>query len=205
MADYDRRHKELLKEREKLEAEGGEAAEAMLERMENLDTLSPPEFDALLLPLGGRDLLTLASLFAFYDVDPVDVQYLGTAQWEDPSLTREPTLQDGWFPAPPPQLWEAFSQRYDEAFGSTPPRVARLGYDATALAAVLARSVDPALASGAFSRERLTNPNGFAGIDGIFRFLPDGGIQRVYSILAVRSDGFSEVDPAPTTFEVLIN
>jgi ABC-type branched-subunit amino acid transport system substrate-binding protein len=155
VADYDRRHKELLEEREKLEAEGGEAAEAMLERMENLDTLSPPEFDALLLPMGGRDLLTLASLFAFYDVDPVDIQYLGTAQWEDPSLTREPTLQDGWFPAPPPQLWEAFSNRYEEAFGRTPPRVASLGYDATALAAVLARSADAALAYGVFSRERL--------------------------------------------------
>ena len=205
VADYERRHKELLEQREELEAEGGEAAEAMLKRLENLDTLSPPEFDALLLPMGGRDLLTLASLFAFYDVDPVDVRYLGTAQWEDRNLTREPTLQDGWFSAPPPQLWDAFSQRYREAFGGTPPRVASLGYDATALAAVLARSGGAEVTYDVFSRDRLTNPNGFAGIDGIFRFLPDGRVERVYSVLSVTRDGFSEIDPAPRTFEVLIN
>jgi ABC-type branched-subunit amino acid transport system substrate-binding protein len=201
LADYDRRHKELVEERQRLEEEGGEAAEAMLERLEKLDTLNPPEFDALLLPAGGRALQTLASLFAFYDVDPVDVRYLGTAQWDDPSLLGEPTLQGGWFPAPPPQLWTTFRERYREAYGSEPPRIASLGYDATALASVLARQEADETVGGTFGEDQLTNPSGFAGIDGIFRFRPDGRIERVFSVLEVGRDGFTEADPAPRSFQ----
>jgi ABC-type branched-subunit amino acid transport system substrate-binding protein len=201
LADYDRRHKELVEERQRLEEEGGEAAEAMLERLEKLDTLNPPEFDALLLPAGGRALQTLASLFAFYDVDPVDVRYLGTAQWDDPSLLVEPTLQGGWFPAPPPQLWTTFRERYREAYGSEPPRIASLGYDATALASVLARQEADETVGGTFGEDQLTNPSGFAGIDGIFRFRPDGRIERVFSVLEVGRDGFTEADPAPRSFQ----
>jgi ABC-type branched-subunit amino acid transport system substrate-binding protein len=201
LADYDRRHKELVEERQRLEEEGGEAAEAMLERLENLDTLNPPEFDALLLPAGGRALQTLASLFAFYDVDPVDVRYLGTAQWDDPSLLGEPTLQGGWFPAPPPQLWTTFRERYQNAYGSEPPRIASLGYDATALASVLARQDEEGTLGGIFGEDQFTNPSGFAGIDGIFRFRPDGRIERVFSVLEIGRDGFTETDPAPRSFE----
>ena len=201
VADYDRRHEELVKERKRLEEEGGEAAEAMLERLEKLDTLNPPEYDALLLPTGGRPLQTLASLFAFYDVDPVDVRYLGTAQWDDESLLREPTLQGGWFPAPPPQLWNTFRDRYREAYGSEPPRIASLGYDAAALASVLAQQDQTETFGGIFGEDQITNPSGFAGIDGIFRFLPDGRIERVFSVLEIGKNGFTEADPAPRTFE----
>ncbi|MDX1401978.1 MAG: penicillin-binding protein activator [Kiloniellales bacterium] len=274
VADYDRRHKELLEEREKLEEQGDEAAEALLEQLGKLDTLSPPEYDAILLPFGGRQLLTMASLFAFYDVDPVDVRYLGTNLWDDPALLREPTLRGGWFPAPPPQLWDVFKSRYETTFGEAPPRIASLGYDATALAAILAQQavdVAPEIAqqvpsanpnasdqeiapqttasnlasthnagsaltgtgvetskdsiaaspgygqnpfvpgrsptfrrSLIFTEEKITNPNGFAGIDGIFRFLSDGRVERVYSVFEVRSNGFAEIDPARTTFEEII-
>ena len=201
VADYDRRHQELVKERERLKQEGGAAAEAMLERLEKLDTLNPPEYDALLLPTGGRPLQTLASLFAFYDVDPVDVRYLGTAQWDDDSLLREPTLQGGWFPAPPPQLWNTFRERYRNAYGSEPPRIASLGYDAAALASVLAQQDEAETFGGLFGEDQFTNPSGFAGIDGIFRFRPDGRIDRVFSVLEIGSDGFAETDPAPRSFE----
>ncbi len=252
IADYKLRHKELLEEREKLEEQGGESAEALLKHLENLDTLSPPEYDALLLPLGGRHLLTLASLFAFYDVDPVDVRYLGTNLWRDPALLREPTLQGGWFPAPPSELWDLFKNRYKDAYGTEPPRIAGLGYDATALAAVLARQgpeevtssaqvsqyqgqggatlqnegatsrslSQPALAGPPtiqrgyptpisrptrFSEDRITNASGFAGIDGIFRFLPDGRVERVFSVFEVGDNGFREIDSARKTFQDFVN
>ena len=34
-----------------------------------------------------------------------------------------------------------------------------------------------------FGSDRLTNPNGFAGVDGIFRLLPDGRVQRALAVL----------------------
>ena len=47
----------------------------------------------------------------------------------------------------------------------------------------------------------LENPNGFAGIDGIFRFLPDGSCERGLAVMQVQTDGLEVISPAPTTFE----
>ena len=203
LADYERRNKELLDERELLEARGDEASLLALKRLEILDTLNPPDYQAVFLPLGGRQLLTAAPLLAYYDVDPADVRYLGTALWDDESLTKEPTLLGGWFAAPDPQYWDAFLVRYRELYDEEPPRLASLGYDATALAAVLARGRGGEQSGQPiFSSAALTNPNGFSGVDGIFRFLPDGRVQRALAILEIERDGFAVIDPAPTTFEV---
>ncbi len=104
-----------------------------------VQSLAGSYFDAVMIPAGGRDLLTMAPLFPFYDIDPEEVQYLGTEQWNDPSLGTEPALQGGWFAAPPPASWETFRQRYQQTYGGSPARIASLAYDAVALAAVLAQ------------------------------------------------------------------
>jgi len=83
-----------------------------------------------------------------------------------------------------------------KAFGGKPPRIASLGYDATALAAVLARK-----APHDFSAPALTNQTGFAGIDGIFRLLPNGTAERGYAVDEVqRGAEPKEIAPAPTSF-----
>ena len=52
-----------------------------------------------------------------------------------------------------------------------------------------------------FTDAALTDPNGFSGIDGIFRFGADGSLDRGLAILAVRPGGFDVINPAPTTFQ----
>jgi len=203
LADYDRRVQELEEERVRLEAVGDAASKLALEHLENRDTLNPPDYDAVLIAAGGRELLTVAPLLAYYDVDSLEVRYLGTALWEDENLGVEPTMLGGWFSAPPRALWDDFQARYRQIFGSVPPRVASLGYDATALAAILARQAANPMAVGVFSEAALTDPNGFAGIDGIFRFLPDGQVQRVLTVYEVQRDGFRVLEPAPSSFEYL--
>ena len=79
-----------------------------------------------------------------------------------------PKLGKFWFAAPPPDSWNAFAQKFQATYGKAPPRIASIAYDATTLAAALARTGD-------FSIPALTQPSGFLGVDGIFRFLPDGG------------------------------
>ena len=205
LANYDERNKELLEERAKLEELDDEAAVLALERLEDKETLGPPDFEALLLPEGGNQLLTLAPLLAFYDVDPAEVQFLGTSLWDDPNLGNEPTLRGGWFAAPAPELWAGFETRYQDTFGQDPPRVASLAYDAVALAAVLARLAEQSETAVDYSLEALSNPNGFSGIDGIFRFLPDGQVERALAVLEMRQSGLRILEPAPKTFELLIN
>ena len=112
-------------------------------------------------------------------------------------LTREPALIGGWFAAPPPEAREPFNKRYREIYKREPPRLATIAYDATALAAVLAR----AEGGPDFSPEAIADPVGFAGMDGVFRLLPDGSIERALAVIEVRRNSFRTISPAPETFE----
>src|SRR3546814_8167999 len=82
-----------------------------------------------------------------------------------------------------------------------PPRVASLGYDALALAAVLEQRGAAAGAFLPYTPEAITQTVGFAGIDGIFRFLPSGHVQRGLAVLEIQRSGFVLRDPAPTRSE----
>ncbi len=115
-------------------------------------------------------------------------------------------LTGGWFTAPPPELWANFQARYKDLYGAAPPRVATLAYDAAALAAVLTRTAYGAGREPDFSPQTLTQSSGFSGVDGAFRFLPSGEVERQLAILTVRrGGGFEVLDPAPRSFWQLTN
>ena len=202
LAQYDQRRGALLAQRKQLQGRSDQASRRALSRLKNLDTIGNPDFEAVMLPVGGSSLLELAPLLAFYDVDPAEVRYLGTALWNDPRLGTEPALVGGWFAGPSPRLWESFKSRYEAAYGAAPPRISSLAYDATALAAVLAQQPG---AGPRFSRAVFDQPTGFGGIDGIFRFLPSGEAERGLAVLELQRGEIVVVDPAPQSFEQLLN
>lgn len=161
------------------------------------DASGAPAFDALLLPVGGEGLQTLAGKLDAQGLNARKVKLLGTGLWDDTSTGRGDALHGGWYAAPDPRLRADFEKRYAQTYGAAPLRLASLAYDATALAAVLARSAG---ADTPFTRENMTNPRGFAGIDGIFRFRADGLAERGLAILEVQSGRARLIDPAPTAF-----
>ena len=205
LADFNQRRAAAEAQRRDLEGRSDEAAQRALQRLQGVETVGLLPFDAILLPASGQQLLSVAPLLAYYDVDQSEVRFLGTALWEDPQLLNEPTLQGGWFPAPPPDLWNTFRGRYQESFGNVPPRVASLGYDAVALAAVLEQRSSNEGSFLTYTPENITQSLGFAGIDGIFRFLTSGEIQRGLAVLEIQRAGFVERDPAPRSFPAGIN
>jgi branched-chain amino acid transport system substrate-binding protein len=152
------------------------------------------EFDAVLLAEGGARLKALAPQLPFYGVDPDQVKFLGTGLWAEPGLGVEPALQGAWFAAPDPATRADFEARFKDLYQHPPPLLATLGYDATALAGALARRGD-------FSAAALTNASGFSGLNGIFRLLPDGNVERGLAVLEVHRTGVTVVDPAPQTFQ----
>jgi branched-chain amino acid transport system substrate-binding protein len=157
--------------------------------------------DAVLLPEGGARLKAIAPLLAYYNIDPEKVHFLGSGLWDEPGLGSEAALDGGWYAAPPPAARADFEKRFHALYHEAPPRLATLAYDATALAAVLAHGAN----GPDFSAAALTNPSGFVGIDGIFRLLPDGLVQRGLAVLEVRRDGSAVIDPAPETFQASSN
>lgn len=176
-------------------------AKAQLKQLEeNFKTQMLP-FDAVLLPVGGEQARTIAGLLSYYELEPDAVKRLGTGLWDEPGLATEPSLDGAWFAAPSPDLRRDFERKYTDLYGLRPPRLASLAYDATALAAVLARTGFQRDGRPAFDQSSLSNPNGFAGIDGIFRFRPDGLIERGLAVLEFKDAHIEVIDPAPTTFQ----
>jgi branched-chain amino acid transport system substrate-binding protein len=156
-----------------------------------------PGFQALVMADGGQRLRTIAPLLPFYDIDPAQVHIIGTPAWEDQSLAAEPALVGAWFAAPDPAGRADFERKYREAYARSAPRIASLAYDATGLAAVLAR-----LDGGPdFSAAMLGSPSGFAGVDGIFRFAPDGVVERGLAVLQLERRAIQVISPAPASFE----
>jgi ABC-type branched-subunit amino acid transport system substrate-binding protein len=158
-----------------------------------------PGFDALLLPVGGDQLKRIARKLVAAGLDNKATRLLGSGLWDVPDIGNESTLDGGWFAASPPDPRRDFERRYRATYGSQPPRLASLGYDAAALAAALAS----AKSGPPFSPEAIQNPNGFSGVDGLFRFAPDGLVQRGLAVLEVEPQGNIVVSPAPQNFQDL--
>jgi ABC-type branched-subunit amino acid transport system substrate-binding protein len=159
----------------------------------------PVDFDALVLPDQAGRLLTIAPLVQFYGVDPAHVRILGSAfmGW-DARVQREPALLGAWYAAPPPEARADFDRRYRDAYNRDAPPLATLAYDATAVAAVLAKTRD-----GDFSAAAIGTQQGFAGMDGVFRFRPDGTAERALAVIEVQRDGLHAVSPAAQQFEAV--
>ena len=162
---------------------------------------TPASYDAVLLPAGGEQARAVANMLSYYNLTPRAVKRIGTGLWDDTSLAAEPALAGAWFAAPAPEQRRGFERRYAETYGQPAPRLATLAYDATALAAVLARNGYYSMGRPAFDRASLTNPNGFAGIDGIFRFRPDGLVERGLAVMEFKDGQIVQIDPAPKTFQ----
>ena len=158
-----------------------------------------PSFDALLLPEGGARLKRIARQVRIAGGDAKPLRLLGSGLWDVPDIGGEPALVGGWFASSPPDARQDFERRYSATYGHNPPRLASLGYDAAALAAVLARGQG----GEPFSQQAILNPSGFTGVDGLFRFTPNGLVQRGLVVLEVDSQGRTVISPAPQSFQDL--
>ena len=197
LADYDKRRKNLIEQRKMLAERDDEIAKIALKKLENLQTLGDLPFDALMVADGGERLQVIAALLPYYDIDPKKTRLLGTELWDNKNLTSEPALAGGWFVAPPKKERQSFIKNYIEMYGSAPPRLATLAYDATALAAVFVKS------DGSFDPAELTTPEGFGGRDGIFRFSTQGYSNRGLSVYEIEERNVKVIEKAPSSFKGL--
>jgi branched-chain amino acid transport system substrate-binding protein len=154
--------------------------------------------DALFIPDGGDAVPGVVQTLVNDGMNPKKIQLLGTGLWDDPRIYSTPTLDGAWYAAPDAAGYRSFSARYRQRYNQDPVRTATLAYDAVALVAALVKTQpDP---QQRFSPAVLTNPSGFTGIDGLFRFRQDGTNERGLAVLRVASAGPQTVSPAPRSF-----
>ena len=169
----------------------------------DLQTIQSASPDAIFMALGGREAADTARRLSQAGMSPLALKRLGTGLWDDPALAREPSLDNSWFAAPAPEQRRAFEKNYQDLYGMEPPRLATLAYDATALAAVLGKmgqTAENGIYYPAYTDQYLRNPNGFSGIDGVFRFNRNGLVERQLSVLEFRNGTIVKIDPAATRF-----
>jgi ABC-type branched-subunit amino acid transport system substrate-binding protein len=152
--------------------------------------------DALFLADDGDAVVGIADALTAAGANLRNIQLLGTGLWDNPRVFASPALQGGLYAAPDPAGFRSFAGRYRAKFGAEPVRTATLAYDAVALVAALARTQG----GQRFSPEVLTNPSGFAGIDGLFRFRADGTNERGLAVMRVGSGGSTPVAGSPKSF-----
>jgi len=152
--------------------------------------------DALFIPDGGDAVPDVVQTLVGAGVNTKRLQFLGTGLWDDPRIYGTAALDGGWYAAPDGAGYRNFAARYRARYKQDPVRTATLAYDAVALIAALVKTQGPAR----FSSEVLTNPSGFSGIDGLFRFRADGTNERGLAVMRVAASGGQIISPAPRSF-----
>ena len=154
------------------------------------------QIDSIFIPDGADAVPQVVRALAAAKVNFNRVQLLGTGLWDDPRIFSDKDLQGGLYAAPAPDGFRSFATRYRARYNQDPVRTATLAYDAVALVAALVKTQG----DQRFSEQTLTNASGFAGIDGVFRFRPDGTNDRGLAVMRVTPNGGQIVSPAPKTF-----
>lgn len=163
----------------------------IVEGIRSADGAGAP-IDAVFIP-GGQDTLPqLGPLLAYAGFNPNKVKLLGSGAWEFTNVGNSEMFVGGWYPGPDPQGWRTFTGRFVKAFGTAPPRMASVAFDAV----TLAMSFWGEAVGARFTAANLTRPSGFAGVDGTLRLQASGIVERELAILEVQKNGVMVVEPS---------
>ncbi len=197
MTNYNRRHAEVVRQRADLTAKaqsGNRQAAYELKQMETKEGIGDVGFDMVLIPESGAKLTSAISMFAYYDASYPDVLFLGTSMWESGKYNNESVMHHALYPAISRTHSAYFAGKYGQIFGERPSSLYSFAYDAIALSNEISRK------SSEDINEVITNPDGYSGINGSFRFFADGTNQHSLDITEIRPSGDVVVDAAPRRF-----
>jgi ABC-type branched-subunit amino acid transport system substrate-binding protein len=154
------------------------------------------QIDAVLIADSGRAGVVLVPALRRNGMR--NAKILGTDLWNiDGSLAGNPAMYGGWFASVSDTLYTQYAAKYRARFGKAPLRLSSLGYDSVLLIARVARDWRPGTK---FPVVQLTDPQGFIGVDGAFRFMPSGLTERMLEVQEIQSGKFVTISPAPTQF-----
>ncbi len=155
---------------------------------EFIASAGPDGLDAVIIGFAGPAARVYAAALVANGLPPQPSRIMGHALWaQDGGLGNEPALHGAIFAAPDPQSRSRFEQRYEQAYGERPPRLAGVAYDAAGIAA-------RAVVSG----REVGSGDVFGGADGPVRLMPGGSALRGLALFRIEPSGEATViDPAP--------
>jgi len=167
------------------------SAEAAARRLSQMGAI-----DAVLVADSGRAAITTVPALRRGGLRTAKV--LGTDLWNiEGTLAGSPPIYGAWFASVSDTLYTQYATKYRARFGKAPLRLSSLGYDSVLLVARVARDWQPGTR---FPVAQLTDPQGFIGVDGAFRFNPNGLTDRMLEVQEVQAGKFVTVSAAPSQF-----
>ena len=146
-----------------------------------------PGFDVILLIETGNKLREAVALLTYYGVDFNKIKLIGTGEWHVDNIGSEPGLIGAWFVAPNPKLWQNFKKKFYKFYNYEPIRLTSLAHDSlTSIFSVVKKNDG----IKELNYDDFQTFFGYTGIDGDFKFLSDGTVERKLSILEIRKDSF---------------
>ena len=183
LGKYELRKYELNRQKQILSSKKDEKSKKRLKKLERFKTTSDYDFTHILIADYGLNLLQVAPLLPFYDIDPNIVQFMGTGVIDDKTFFYEPSLQGAIFPGIPETNRINIINNYMEIYDDEFLRISTLPYDVMGLINFI------------YSKKYkigdlvklLNNPNKkFNGVDGNFYF-KDNMIERDLNILKINN------------------
>lgn len=106
-------------------------------------------------------------------------------------------MRGAWFASVSDGLYRQYADKYRSRYGRAPFRLSSLGYDSVLLTVKVAQNWK---VGTPFPISQLTDKGGFIGLDGPFRFMPNGISERALEVQEIRNGSFTVIDPAPRGF-----
>jgi outer membrane PBP1 activator LpoA protein len=159
---------------------------------------APLPFQALLIADSGSIAGAFLPALARYGAPPGSTILVGTELWNnEPGIANAGGLRGALFAAVPDERFRKLAERYRNKFNSSPSRLASFGYDSVLLVNSLAGNWP---IGAPFPKAALLNREGFAGIDGVFRFTPGNVAERGLEVQQVGNGTITTVSAAPRSF-----
>ena len=154
------------------------------------------QIDAVLIADSGR--VAMATVPSLRKHGLRSAKVLGTDLWNiDGSLAKSPPMYGAWFASVSDTLYNQYATKYRARYARAPLRLSSLGYDSVLLIARVARDWRPGTR---FPVSQLTDPQGFIGVDGSFRFMANGLTERTLEVQEIQAGRFTTINAAPTAF-----
>ena len=179
---YDKRKNELERQKKILQNKNDDISKRALKKIQKFETIGVLNFTHVIIADYNIRLLKIVPLLPFYDIDPNNIQFVGTGVWDDEAFFYEPSLQGAIFPGIIKEKRNDFIEEYMKSYNSRPIRTATIMYDLVGLINYIVGNQNTLNSTYELLNNEKTS---FDGIDGKFIFKKNL-IKRDLNILQIK-------------------
>jgi hypothetical protein len=155
----------------------------------------------IFIPEAGEVGAKIISELKKQNKDERDFIIIGSSEWDNLSTISSPIMQGSLIASIENENFKIFEKSYYQYFQKIPPRISSIAYDMVAVIADLTEKNNDKLPDlKMLTSQDLWAKNGFEGIDGLFRFLPNGIVERNFMIFLIERGSLKVIDKSAEKF-----